>query len=77
MNDIIPGINLPASTLAEIYVIYTILSAAVQSMPEPDENSSAFYVFIYRFLSLLLADFKSFTAKKLPGQAAPTSVPKE
>ena len=42
------------------YVVNSVASALVQALPVP--NGSVIYTFIYKFLSLLVADFKSFSA---------------
>jgi hypothetical protein len=46
------------------YIANQVLSALIQSMPPP--NGNAFYNFIYKFLSLLIADFKSFSLTAPP-----------
>lgn len=50
------------------YIAYQLLSAAVQSMNPPTEKSGGFYSFLYRFLSLIVADYKSFAQR--PVQAS-------
>lgn len=42
------------------YVVNSVASALVQALPVP--NGNVVYTFIYKFLSLLIADFKSFSA---------------
>jgi hypothetical protein len=42
------------------YVVNSVASALVQALPVP--NGSVGYTFIYKFLSLLTADFKSFSS---------------
>ncbi len=44
------------------YVVNSVASALVQALPVPNDNSGQFYTFIYKFLSLLTADFKSFSS---------------
>ena len=52
---------------AETFVImYLIASAAVQSLVPPDTNSSPFYIWFYKFVSILIFDFKSYGAKIPP-----------
>ena len=47
------------------YIANEILSALIQALPAP--NGNKWYNFIYKFLSLLIADFKSFsTAMPMP-----------
>ena len=55
--------NIPYQWLLGFYVINMVASALVQSLPTPTTASSVWYVFIYKFLSLLIADFKSLTSK--------------
>jgi hypothetical protein len=43
------------------YFGYQIFSALVQALPEP--NGNVWYTFFYKFMSLLIADFKSFSAQ--------------
>jgi hypothetical protein len=64
--------NIPMQWLLIFFVANQVLSALIQSLPVPVTTSSGFYVFIYKFLSLLISDFKSFTAS-FP---TPTVVPK-
>ena len=35
---------------------HTVFSAAMYAMPSPTSNSSAFYVFLYRFLQYIAAN---------------------
>ena len=53
-------IVIPWTWLLALYVANQVFTALVQSLPNPD-GSSKFYTFIFKFLSLLIADFKSFT----------------
>ncbi|MBU6232183.1 hypothetical protein KGP36_06070 [Patescibacteria group bacterium] len=62
----IPGTNLSGTQVLEMYVAYQLLSAAVQSLPTPAENGNKFYAFFYKFLSLIVADFKGFVTKGPP-----------
>lgn len=66
------------------YVANQIASALVQALPAPNGNS--WYAFFYKFMNLLVADFKSYAAQfpapKLPamkstttGEITTTSVP--
>ena len=52
--------------LMVFYISNQVLSAAVQALPQPDANSSKVYVFLQKFLSLLVADFKTFATKIQP-----------
>jgi hypothetical protein len=61
----IPYTNLNATQLLEMYVAYQLLSAVVQSLDAPTETSNGAYRFIYKFLSLVIADFRSY-AQKMP-----------
>ena len=42
------------------YVVNSVASALVQALPVP--NGGVGYTFVYKFLSLLTADFKSFSS---------------
>jgi len=55
--------TIPIQWLLVFYVANQIASALIQSLPVPTTASSGAYIFIYKFLSLLIADFKSFTSK--------------
>ena len=57
--------TVPVQWLLAFYIVNQIASALIQSLPTPTATSRGLYVFIYKFLSLLIADFKSFT-QKLP-----------
>lgn len=46
-----------------LYIGYQLLSMAVQSLNAPTEQSGPVYSFVYRFLSLVVADFKSFSQR--------------
>lgn len=48
------------------YILNQLYSAAVQAMAPPTTTSSAFYTFLYKFMSLTAADFKAFAAKASP-----------
>jgi hypothetical protein len=68
--------NIPYQWLLGFYVINMIASALVQSLPAPTTASSKWYVFLYKFLSLLIADFKSLTASlPSPGITVGTKEP--
>lgn len=54
------------------YIINQVMSALIQSLPAPVEGGNAVYAFFYKFLSLLIADFKSFTSK-IPSQGSTNS----
>jgi len=58
--------NIPYQWLLIYYMTNMVASAMVQSLPVPTTASSGWYVFIYKFLSLLIADFKSLTASLPP-----------
>jgi hypothetical protein len=58
--------NFSIQTLLVFYVANQVLSALIQSLPSPTTASNGLYVFIFKFLSLLIADFKSFTAQLPP-----------
>lgn len=55
-----------------LYVSYQVASALVQALPPPAEGER-WYAFGYRFLNLLVGDFKTFisavSAGKVPGVA--------
>jgi hypothetical protein len=63
--------NLPVKTILEVYIALQISTALVQSLPTPTEVGGIWYRSIYNFLCIIVADFKSFTAK-LP---LPTGTP--
>lgn len=54
-------IPLTAQWFLLFYIANIVGSAAIQSMPVPS-GKNAFYAFLYKFLSLLIADFKSFSS---------------
>lgn len=56
-----PQLGLTTQLLLIFWIANQVLSALIQALPEPTTNSNPFYVFIYKFLSLLIADFKSFS----------------
>jgi hypothetical protein len=64
--DVLGSFN-PQQTV-DIYIVFLLLSALVQSLPPLTENSNVVYATFYRFMSIVIADFKSFAAKKLPAQ---------
>jgi hypothetical protein len=58
--------QLPTFTLEQLLILYVInqvSSALIQSMPAPTEGGNAWYSFIYKFLTLLVGDFRSFMTK--------------
>jgi hypothetical protein len=56
--------------LLVLYVINQVSSALVQSLAPPQEGGNQGYAFFYRFLTLLVGDFKSFMSKiPAPGTA--------
>ena len=57
--------NPTTEVIVEVYIAYQVFSALVQSLPQPAEIGGIWYKSIYNFLSILAADFKSFT-KSLP-----------
>lgn len=62
--------NFNAQQVVDIYIAFILLSALVQSLPPLTESSNVVYATIYRFLNIVIADFKSFAAKKLPATPA-------
>jgi hypothetical protein len=58
--------TIPVQWLLVFYVANQVASALIQSLPVPTTASSGWYVFIYKFMNLLIADFKSFTASLPP-----------
>ena len=46
------------------YVGYTVASALVQALPAP--NGNQWYNTLYKFLNILIADFKSYAASVSP-----------
>jgi len=55
------NIPVPVEWLLIFYITYLVLSAFVQALPAP--NGNQWYNFLYKFLSLLIGDFKSFAAQ--------------
>ena len=57
------------------YIIFQTASALVQSLPTPDEwpQGGIWYKSFRNFLSILIADFKSFYAQKTNGTLISTS----
>lgn len=58
--------NFPTFTFEQLLVLYVInqvASAAVQAAPTPVEGGNQAYAFLYKFLTLLIGDFKSFMTK--------------
>lgn len=59
--------------LMVFYIANQVLSALIQSLPPLTTSSGPTYTFINKFLSLLIADFKSFSAKpQLPSTITTT-----
>lgn len=58
--------SLNPQQIVDIYIAFILLSALVQSLPPLTEKSGPIYSTIYRFLNILVADFKSYAAKRLP-----------
>lgn len=54
------NIPVPLQLVLLFYVVNSVASALVQALPVP--NGSVGYTFVYKFLSLLTADFKSFSS---------------
>jgi hypothetical protein len=52
--------TVPEQWLLIFYVANQVASALIQALPAP--NGNPWYNFFYKFLSLLIADFKSFSA---------------
>jgi hypothetical protein len=67
--------TIPVQWLLIFYVVNQVASALIQSLPVPTTVSSGWYVFIYKFLNLLIADFKSFTANLPPPVFKTASLP--
>jgi hypothetical protein len=53
--------NLDPKQVMEIYIALGIYSALVQSLIPPDTSSAKWYIVLYKFMSLVGQDFKSFT----------------
>lgn len=54
------------------YIINQVASALVQSLPQPVDGGNQVYAFVFKFFSLLVADFKSFTTK-IPSTGSTTA----
>ena len=55
------------------YIANNVLSAFIQSLPPITTSSGPLYVFFNKFMSLLIADFKTFSAKpQLPATTQTT-----
>jgi len=67
-------------TLTEAYIAFQVVSALVQSLPAPSENPTKtggiLYKIFYNFVSILVADFKSFMQSKtgVPQEVQPQGV---
>jgi hypothetical protein len=59
------SIPIPVQLIMAFWIANGVLSAAVQSLDEPTPTSGGFYRFIYKFLSIIVTDFKSFS-KQIP-----------
>jgi hypothetical protein len=46
------------------YVGFTVVSAAVSSMPPPTDNSSAWYKWAYKFLNAVMANVSAIRGKQ-------------
>lgn len=64
--------QLNTEQLMAYYIINTLVSAFVQSLIPPDTESSKSYIVLYKFMSLIIADFKSFGANIPPPQLTAT-----
>lgn len=62
-----------AETILLVYVAFYIISAAVQSIPNPSVFGGVWYAALYNFLTILIADFKSFASKSPTFSALSTS----
>lgn len=56
------GMDITTQHLLEFYFANQLGSALVQALPVPQPNGSVVYLAVYKFLSLVVADFKSFSA---------------
>jgi hypothetical protein len=58
-----------------LYIINQVSSALVQSLPAPVEGGNVVYASVYKFLSIIVGDFKAFMTKvpAPPQFAAPTT----
>jgi hypothetical protein len=45
------------------WIAFQLVSAAVQSLPNPSEYGGIWYKSFYNFCSVVIADFKSFVQK--------------
>lgn len=62
-----------AETIVLVYVAFYIISAAVQSIPNPSVFGGVWYAALYNFLTILIADFKSFASKSSTFSALSTT----
>jgi hypothetical protein len=46
------------------YVVFTVVSAAVSSMPPPTDNSPAWYKWLYKFLNAIMANVSALRGKQ-------------
>lgn len=53
--------------ISAVMAAYWVLSAAVSSMQEPGPNSSAGYLWLYRFAHTVAGNVKTVLASKIPG----------
>ena len=70
----IPGTDLSGNQVMQMYIAFQVLSAFVQSLPLPAENGNVVYASLYKFLSLLIADFRGFVTKGA-AKSLPTPAP--
>jgi hypothetical protein len=54
---------LDPTQLMLFYIANQVASALVQALPAPTQSSGVVYTFFYKFVSLLTADFKSFSSQ--------------
>ncbi len=66
MNELTP-FNLVGewATPDRLLMLYYIFNSAVQAMPDPDNNSSAVYVFVFKFIHLIAGNI-NMTRKSFP-----------
>lgn len=54
-------------TADRVVMLYYIFNCTVQSMPTPDSNSSAIYVFVFKMIHLLAGNI-NMTRKVIPSK---------
>jgi len=65
--------NPTTATAVELFIVFQVYSAFVQSLPDPAKFGGIWYASLHSFLSLLAADFKSYAANFSTSAASNTT----